>query len=255
MAHPPDANPRPTVVFRTESAGNWASDNTNANIFLEILPLPNNVLMRHTLNSVGAITALGTANVSVDYTALSSSFSAYRPMVMSVEVEYVGEQQLAKGTLALCVSDNAAEVGWTLSQMVDEPYYKEISVSNGGKVAAVARYSPQDFYSMNNTTLSRGSPRIFVLGEGGVTGASALQTLRVRVTLVNEYLCPLNSILQTAARHSPYLPGHYAAAQSMNSPDAVVAAGEDPWKIITRWAARIYKLVLKLNGGDRKSVV
>lgn len=244
-AHPPDQNPRPTVVFR--STQNFtAQTDSNGCLWTELRALPAGFRTPLTMaTTAGTISALGTISVHADNTALAAAFSAVRPMVMAVEVEYVGELQLAKGTLSLCVSDVPAAVGWTQDQMTDEPYYKETSVSTLGSVAAVARYAPADFYDISATALGTGHPRVFVMASGMPTASTCI---RVRTTFIGEYLCLANSILQTQARYSPSLPLVFASAQSLNSPEAVIAEGTNAWEKLKKGASMMYDVVRFLNG-------
>lgn len=245
-AHPPDSNPKPTVVFRS-TLDYTAQVDSNGCLWTEIRALPAGFRQRWSMSTTaGTISTDSGVVVHSDNTALQSSFSALRPMALAVEIEYVGEAQLAKGTLALVVSDNPAAVGWTMEQMTDEPYYKEISASHPGSVAAVARYAPSEFYAMSATALGTGHPRIFVLADGLPTTAFCV---RVRTTMVVEYLCPANSIMQTQARYSPNLPLEYASAQSMNKPEAVMASGENAWEKLKKAARAVYDVASRLNYG------
>lgn len=244
-AHPPDQNPRPTVIFR--STQNFtATTDANGCLWTEIRALPAGFRYSCTMGvTAGLISAVALSSVHADNTALAAAFAALRPMVLAVEVEYVGEAQLAKGNLALCVSDMPAAVGWTQDQMTDEPYYRETSVSNLGSVAAIARYAPSEFYDITATALGTGHPRVFVLATGMPASSTCI---RVRTTFVAEYLCLANSILQTQARYSPNLPLEYAAAQSLNSPEAIVAEGANAWEKVKKGAEAVYQVVRMLNG-------
>lgn len=242
-AHPPDQNPRPTVVFRNTQ--NWtATTDTVGSTWMELRPLVAGFRVPCPLTS-GAISAVSAPIVHDDKVAITAAFSAVRPMVMAVEVEYVGEAQLAKGTLMVCVSDNPAVVGWTISSMSDEPYYKELSVSTGGSVACIARYAPSEFYDITSTGLGTGHPRVFVIAEGMPVSTYCI---RVRTTIVAEYLCPTNSLLQTQAKYSPSLPLEFATAQSINRPEAVVASGENAMDKLVRAGRTVYDFVRALQG-------
>jgi len=243
-AHPPDPNPRPTVMFK--SVQNWNySCNASGNGWLEIRPMPNSIRQEHSLTAT-TISTINAGYAGDDYTAISAAFSALRPVVMVVEVEYIGEAQLAKGSIALCVSDNPPAVGWTLANMADEPYYTEMSVAHEGNLAAVCRYTPETWYAITATALGTGHPRVFLLVEGLPV---SLPNLRVRVSYVNEYLCASNSLLQTQARYSPSLPLEFASAQSINDPSAIVQSGVDAFGKIVKTAKHIYSTVLAINRG------
>lgn len=243
-AHPPDSNTRPTTLFRTSIS--W-TDNCDSNgaRWHEYNPLPNAYVLNHTMTTTaGTISTVGSPNPLNDYSALASSFSHFRPIVMTVEAEYVGQNDLAKGTLAVCVSDVPAASGWSMTQMTDEPYYTEVSITSGKSVCAVARYNIPDFALINSTTLDVGYPRIFVMTLG--CNATASGPIRYRVSMTNEYLASSSSIMQTQCSYSPSLPTEYAAAQSILAPEAVVSSGDGAYEKLTRAAGENYEAVKAL---------
>lgn len=216
----PDFNPDPVVVW-PESFSINALTNAQGDFAVWIRPKFTNFYQTLTLNSDAdpAITATVDATPAI-FTTLSSTFSSWRPMVLGVEVSYVGEAQLQKGIIAVNPLPAGPAIGDRFSVLSDEQFYTETPSHENAAVRLC--YVDSAFGSAGETAIQKG---VMISGSGL---PASLSCIRIRVRVVFECSVSHSQLLSRDATHTISHPAQLATAASLVGKQALVATGPDP---------------------------
>lgn len=242
-AHPPDANTRPTVLWRTSQAKTVTVPATKTAAVWDIFPSTKSGWATNVVTS-DALEAVTSGDWD-DYASLASSFYYHRPLALAVEIEYIGPADQAQGVIFACESDIILPTGTTLAQLTDEPHYAEGNITNGDTASAIIRYGSMPWTLMTSaTTQVNEVPRVYV----GVTGVLASSAYRIKATLVEEYTCLASSLLSTQAAVAPHHPQIYGAGRSIMGRAATVDAENDSMSKLLRKGRELAEQAVASHG-------
>lgn len=244
----PDMNQEPTLVWREKGADNISTD-TYGNSWLQFTLSMNDLYYPAIFSDATTSSALGTGVDINNYSELATTFTSFRPYAISVELEYIGTADAAKGIL-FCATTNEIlnAAGSKVTSLVDESDYRETSVDKG-KVAVIKRFFDNDAFATTSGVLNYGGliPPL-IIHVGGLGLPVSTQCLRVRYCYVAEYQVGINKLMGHVTHRSPTAPAHVHAAANMAGPDATTAAGSDPLGTIIRHSGTLLDYGMQLNG-------
>lgn len=243
-AHRPDLNSTPTVIWRESDNVTFTTD-AQGNLWLDMVPQLSQLLQTSVLSAANPpiVTTATWSNV-VNYAELQTTFSSWRPYSLSVEMEYVGRQDEAKGVFGVCTTGSRAVATDSPSLLYDEYDYKEVSVQNGSVAAMLRIHDNEDFGSLTTAVDVNPSQAIHLVCLG-LPASSAC--VRVRYTIVGEYAVGHNKIMSRSASHSYVRPSEIHAASNVVGPAATTAVGSEPYDKLVQYGKKAISIGASLN--------
>lgn len=244
----PDENNMPTVAWSDGQHMSIATD-ANGEFCLQIQPLFGAVCIQYLLSASGIITAVGNiSNATANYSSISTTFSKYRSISYAYEVEYIGTEQAAKGVIGAAHGVNRLNTADTFAAIMDEPSYKEYSVTDGGSINGMCRCSSPPWNLATLTSMGTENPcqMAYVIGSG--LPASTTGCVRVSIRMNTECLVLQNSLLSNTARITPHYPAVIATANTVTGFNNEIATGKDSKDKLVKKRKKIAKVAAELNG-------
>lgn len=244
MSQRPDFNSAPTVPWREKGAFT-ASTNADGNLLVDFVASIRETWYVATFNAGLTTVASMAANNVSNYTELTTTFSSYRPYILEVVAEYVGEAQLQKGVLGCAVTNLLQNTG-DMTTLFDEPTYKE--VPSNLRVAARAYFADNGDFIAPTSVSYGGTDPIEVLHFIGSGLPASTACIRFNWCLVFEGAVGHQQLLSRTASHSVAHPAQVATVANIVGANTRTAAGSNPIATLTKYADRMARIGAQLNG-------
>lgn len=244
----PDDNIMPTVSWSDSYHGMLNTD-ANGEFCLQVMPLFAKIGATFPLSAAGVITAVGSAAlVTANSTSIGTTFTKFRTISYAYEIEYIGTETTAKGIIGASHGIAGLNTGDTFAAIMDEPSYREYSVTDGGSLTGMCRCGTPPWYLTSATTMDASSPcqMAYVIGTG--LPASVNGCIRVSIRLNAECLVVSSSLLSNSARITPHYPAAIATANTIAGPNNEIATGKDSKDKLVKRRRKVAKAAAELNG-------
>jgi len=253
-AQRPDMSSVPTVVWRESDNVTYTTD-AQGNLWIDFVPQLVNMLRNKVLSAATPPAISSISNVSVvNYAELLTTFTAWRPYSLTVEMEYIGRQDECKGVMCVCTTSAQPAVGDTPSLLYDEYDYKEVSAQSGS-VAGVLRLHDNEDFGALDAGIDVNPSQFLNLVCLGLPASTAC--VRIRYCIVGEFAVGHSKLMSRSTSHSYARPAEIHTVSNIVGPNATTAASKQPYTDLVSYAKKAVAIGASLNNlyQDNKTAI